>query len=348
MFYKRTLILSDVSKSGSDKKGVITLESFEQGVKGQLRLYNFGEKPQNVAIGISTADEVFKVPIKPIDNIVDFRIDKKINLQEKISCGLVDISKALRPQMIIGGTSNYLNDWADRVEQAFACDIKTLSKEDMYSTNEQEIEQEIETVLRQDKEYIDCSMCQKCKYKQAFFEKEIDATADERPPKIEPIRSENIQKIEEILALATNLDENVEQNVEEKQDANPDEKETNKADSKEKPQENIPDFYDQIKDQIDDLFKNHLRDENLESIIPNSKWVRVEYDDMPGHYVMGLVYDEDSLQFISYGLPANDSSEPPKDLVEFAQWLPLGQNDNKSGYWIVYQSAKTGESIKII
>ena len=62
---------------------------------------------------------------------------------------------------------------------------------------------------------------------------------------------------------------------------------------------------------------------------------------------MGLVYGDDSLQFISYGLPASDSSNPPQDLVEFAQWLPLGQNDSKAGYWLVYQSAKTGESVKI-
>ena len=340
MFYKRTLILSDVNDINSVKKGVVTLESCEKGIKGQLRLYNFLEKPQNLAIGIASGGEVFKVPITPIDNIIEFKLEKKINLQEKLSCGLVDLSKVMHPKMIIGGTSNYLNDWADRVEQAFVSDTKILNREDMYSTSVEEIEKEIETVLRQDKEFKDCDICQKCKYKQAFFESKQQEKIEQKP-------NNNIQKIEEILALATNSNEedqkttieyNAETQDEEKQNIEEDVENENKLET---------DFYSQIKDQIDELFKNHSRDESLERILPNSKWVRVEYDDMPGHYVMGLIYEDNVLQFISYGLPAQNNQDPPKDLIEFAQWLPTTQNVDGEGYWLVYQSAKSGESVKI-
>jgi|GEM_PF-2849336 len=349
MFYKRTLVLSDINNANSSKKGVITFENLPNGIRGQLRLYNFDKKPSNVAIGISCGGQVVKVPISFVDNTVNFEMEKDINLQEKLSCGLVDLSEITHPQIIIGGTSNYLNDWADKVEQAFSGG-NTLEKESIYESSQDEIEQEIATVLRQDAEYKDCSMCANCKYKQAFFDSEKENE------KIEP--SSNIQKIEEILSTASlqeveitsDNEKSENKKIEEKQsEAMPIKDEKHKDDLIENPaleNSNETEFYDQIEDQINDLFKAHIREENLESIIPNSKWVKVEYEDTEGHYVMGLIYNNDVVQFISYGLPAPNSSVPPKDLEDYAQWLPTTNSVDGQGYWLVYQSAKTGESVK--
>ena len=331
MFYKRTLILNDINNLSSGKKGVITLENFSQGVKGQLKLYNFKEYPKNVAIGLSSGQEVIKVPLQIKDNTVDFVVKKDINLQEKLSCGLVDIQEATNPKIVVGGTSNYLNDWADKVEQAFY-DAQILPREEIYDSSDKEVQQEISTVLRQDKEFEDCSKCEKCKYKRAFFEKETDTE-----------KSTNIQNIEQILSTAT-MAENAEDGGEktsENQDKNIQEDE-NFVDEK-------LDFYSQIKDQIDDLFSKHKTEDNLQSIIPNSKWVKVEYQDMPGYYVMGIIYNDNNIpEFIGYGLPAQNNENPPKDLAEYAQWLPVLQEGEQMGYWIVYQSASNGESIKVV
>ena len=322
MFYKRTLILNDINNLSSTKKGVVTLESCVDGTKGQLRLYNFKEFPKNVAIGLSCGKEVIKVPLKVQSSSVDFSFKDKINLQEKLSCGLVDIEEVTCPKIVIGGTSNYLNDWADKVEQAFTPSV--LSREEMYAVAPEEIEQEITTVLLQDNEYKDCSMCQNCKYKQAFYEVE-NKKCETKPA--------NIQKIEEILS-SPNVSLATEEDNKKQEESNLD------VDEKQN-------FYMQIKSQIDDLFKNHSRQQALESIIPNSQWVKVEYQDMPGHYVMGLIYDEDKLQFISYGLPADNKDTPPKDLAEYAQWLELDADADPKGYWLVYQNADNGESVKI-
>lgn len=107
-------------------------------------------------------------------------------------------------------------------------------------------------------------------------------------------------------------------------------------------------FYEDIKPQIEDLFKNHQEDVVLENLIPNSKWVKVELDDGMGHYVLGLIYEDGNINYIAYGLPANDNKKPPEDLKEYAQWLPLNiEESNGKGYWLVYQSAKSGESVLI-
>ncbi len=352
MFYKRTLILNDLSSSQSSKKGVITLESSADKIKGNLKLYNFSTLPQDVALGINVGDEVIKVPLSLSSNAVEFDIPKNLNLQEKLSCGLVDISQISSPRIIVGGTSNYLNDWADVVEQAFNSEVKPLEREEMYESSEEEIDCEITSVLRDDKEYKDCSMCSNCKYKQAFFEN--SENSEVICQNVEDKKtSENIEKINELLKDAT-LDvastENQDKNNSGISTTSPSDNsliESGLEKPKQEESSEEMDFYSQIKDQIDDLFKHHSRQEGLEILIPNSKWVKVEYEDTEGHYVIGLIYDEGKLQFISYGLPAQNSSSPPKDLVDYAQWLPLDSDQNAEGYWLVYQSAQSGESIKI-
>lgn len=366
MYYKRTLIMSDINDRLSAKKGILTLENAEGKVKGQLRLYNFRQLPQSIALGITSGSEIYKVPLKVVDNIVDFDVEGEVNLQEKLSCAMVDVSDIMSPKILIGGTSNYLNNWADRVEQAFVMDAKTLERDEMYENNMGEIEKEIESVIADDKEYKDCSMCTHCKYKEAFFEAE-KSTQNAIKQEETPQKDENLDKINEILSNATRCDSKDVEVYDKKliEDEEPKDSQTPNEELKEeqtqdsindnieetdKPSENEGDndeeFYEQIKDQIDDLFKNHNREEGLENLIPNSKWVKVEYEDAPGHYVMGLIYDGDKIRFISYGLPSSAAKNPPKDLEGYAQWVQT--TEDNSGYWLVYQSAKDGESVKVV
>lgn len=107
-------------------------------------------------------------------------------------------------------------------------------------------------------------------------------------------------------------------------------------------------FYDDIKSQIEDIFNTHKNEKVLEELVPNSKWVRVDFADGQNYYVLGLIYEDDKINYIVYGLPAKDNLTPPEDLKEYAQWLPLDiNNSSKDGYWLVYQSAISGESVLI-
>ena len=107
----------------------------------------------------------------------------------------------------------------------------------------------------------------------------------------------------------------------------------------------------QVKPQVDALFEKYDRDEILENILPNSEWVRVRYDGGEEYYILGLIYNEtkkDYVDYICYGVPSSDSKNPPEDIKDYAQWLPLDVNNpGGAGYFIVYQSAANGETVVI-
>lgn len=109
------------------------------------------------------------------------------------------------------------------------------------------------------------------------------------------------------------------------------------------------DFFSEIKSQIDLLFKNNEKEEFLESLIPNSKWVKVEYEESGDYYILGLIYEQDELLYIVYGVPGIYQKMPPKEISGYPIWFPLDANKPESfGYWLSYQDAKTGESIKAV
>ena len=106
-------------------------------------------------------------------------------------------------------------------------------------------------------------------------------------------------------------------------------------------------FYYAVKPQIDEMFVCYPEETLLVDTVPNSKWVRVEADD--GYYVVGLLYDEDEPSFICYGVPqlkTDGQVKAPAELENMCVWLPISASDNIAGYWIIYQSARTGEIIK--
>lgn len=105
-------------------------------------------------------------------------------------------------------------------------------------------------------------------------------------------------------------------------------------------------FFDGIKEQIQALFGKFPEEEILKEIIPDSKWVKIDYEEKGEYYVVGLLYEDNKVKYVCYGVPSIYSDEPPKDLKGFAQWLPIdtGKQDG-FGYWITYQDAETGENV---
>ena len=107
-------------------------------------------------------------------------------------------------------------------------------------------------------------------------------------------------------------------------------------------------FYEEVKNQIGELFTNYPEEDFLTQIIPHSKWVRVDYEKNGHYYVVGLIYDEGILKYICYGMPGMWEEKPPKEMEGVCQWLPLdNQKPNDFGYWLSYQDADTGENIEI-
>lgn len=102
-------------------------------------------------------------------------------------------------------------------------------------------------------------------------------------------------------------------------------------------------FYSVIADQIDAMFNNHPLDEELMQIVPDSKWIKVNYEDVEKEYILGLIYEKGQLKYICYGVPGEQSVLPPKELLPYSQWLAT----SNGGYWVMFQDSMTGDNIVV-
>lgn len=104
------------------------------------------------------------------------------------------------------------------------------------------------------------------------------------------------------------------------------------------------DFYDEIRTKIDKLFDKGERLTELESRMPDTKWVRIPYEKR-GYYVVGIIGSRPD--FIAYGLPGKFSAEAPEELGASARWWPWNVKEPEGdGLWLLYQDAHTGDSVE--
>lgn len=126
------------------------------------------------------------------------------------------------------------------------------------------------------------------------------------------------------------------------------------ADVPEKEIEDLPkkvqpkSFYEELKPQIEKLFSENKQEDYLEKIFQNSKWVRVNLQN-DDYYVFGLIFENENVKYICYGVPGVYQKNPPRELSGSPSWLALdSQNREGFGYWLSYQDAQSGENVKAI
>jgi hypothetical protein len=101
------------------------------------------------------------------------------------------------------------------------------------------------------------------------------------------------------------------------------------------------DFFESVRPQLDELFKCYPADKELMRSVPDSKWVRVNYD-TDGFYVVGILYNGKRATHICYGVPGTYNLRPKQK----SEWLPLDYADPEGrGYWVIFQDAETGETL---
>jgi hypothetical protein len=103
-------------------------------------------------------------------------------------------------------------------------------------------------------------------------------------------------------------------------------------------------FYYRIKDKLDDILHAYPDDTELMGIIPDSKIVKIAYDDAD-YYIVGVLTSEGRTTHILYGVPGVKSVQPPASAKGLCQWLPL-DNSREYGYWLIFQNAETSEISK--
>ncbi|MCD7728367.1 MAG: hypothetical protein LUI60_00415 [Clostridia bacterium] len=101
-------------------------------------------------------------------------------------------------------------------------------------------------------------------------------------------------------------------------------------------------FYQRMKPEIERIFATYPREEGLERLIEGSRWAKISYG-KGKFYVFGVIYMDSSPRCICYGVPSKNSKTPPPSLKGMASYIPV----EDGGYWVMYQDAGTGVSIKI-
>ncbi len=105
-------------------------------------------------------------------------------------------------------------------------------------------------------------------------------------------------------------------------------------------------FYRAMKGEIDKLLSTYPAEQTLESVVENSRWVKINYGGEK-FYVFGVIYQKDTPQYICYGVPTKTNKKPPESLKGLASFIPASADGGSEGFWVMYQDAATGASVKI-
>lgn len=187
-------------------------------------------------------------------------------------------------------------------------------------------------------------------------EKPIDASQTDRAkdsPKAETVKEEpKVERASDKKESGSRLEDKKETTYEklESKESVKEKTETSKSfvdgllkDGAKSAPKDVKSFYYSVKDKLDELFVMYPREKMLENIIPSSKWVRINYD-KDDYYVAGVLVDDDGkVTHIAYGVPGFEGKSPPKETECICDWLPLKDMDKFEGYWLIFQSADTGE-----
>ena len=107
-------------------------------------------------------------------------------------------------------------------------------------------------------------------------------------------------------------------------------------------------FFDAISPQFDETFGSGDHCVEIETLIPNSSWVWVNGEG-EFKYVLGKIFENKELKYICYAEESECVDEIPNSVdPQYAQWLPVEPGNEKSkGFYVMYQDAKSGETIKM-
>lgn len=346
----KTLILNN--KDDKNFKAILNLKNNEE---SQIKIFHSNNISKNYALGLKQKGDVIKIPLQLKNNFCKFSLPKNFSFGDNVFCAVVDVSNIFCPEIVLTGSLNSTVE-NNKIESAFVAS-KPEDNSVLYdSLDEIDLENLIDKNLEEDlnSEYFDS--CSRCKYRKAFYE-EGSCFCDKNNIGVMTKIDKKIEEINEDFEAQKNHLTNKEcflnnQNSFKNSPSEDLDKTDDKIleeDKKDLVNENMG-FYKQIEDQINDLFIKYPKEDFMESIIANSKWIRVDFNENRDYYVLGLIYDDtfNMVEYIAYGMPSSNNKNPPEELKDYVQWLPKNfTNKNGDGYWLVYQSAKNGETIKI-
>lgn len=324
----KTIILNN--KLDKDFKAILNLRAGD----GSIKFFNGVLQNKNFALGVKQGNDVLKMPLIVQNNASSFYFPHEVDLKKDVVCAVVDVTNAFCPELVLSGSLNTVTE-NTKIESAFITKKPEDTSKLYIEDSDEEIDSLVEKNIQEDMNSTYYDTCASCKYRKAFYEAGKSCSA-----------ACSCNTLSDSGAIKEDSSSSAEILSEQNEDIN----QVQSVDNEEVVGDGEQDFYLQVKSQIDALFERYESEETLQTILPNSKWVKVRYDNGEEYYVLGLVFDKSGkkVDFICYGVPSTDPNNPPDDIKEYAQWLPLDLNNNSSGgYWIVYQNGSNGETVVV-
>lgn len=105
-------------------------------------------------------------------------------------------------------------------------------------------------------------------------------------------------------------------------------------------------YYLSVKSEIDELFANYPRDDTLCGAFSCTEWVRIKGTAKEPQYLVGVLYEDGRAKYICYALAAEDKENPPEEIKKVCAFVPVSVYDEAQGFFVIFQSAASGECIK--
>ena len=380
--FKKTIFLSNKENSNQGM-AVLTLERKQNGIFCTLKSYGIS-KYSNLVLGLKSDDKIFKQNIMLDSNVYNFLLNQNINLEKNLGCVLLESrNDTLNP--ILWG-SEKIENFKSQIVNNLRHSIQKLhtssSTKQTSSPISNTITQQVDNVFphsAHNNSYFQSNL-------NADMDKNINVTNrninnninnDLDSPKNDNSNKNMFANIassdeafapfcdmshtsktklqefpysqvkvksrdsEEEIAQVASLFESSDEEIEREIDNGMREKSLNPSNKEHK-------FYSMIAEQLEELFDKYPRETNLENLVENSRWVKINYEDNDRYYVVGIIYLNNDIKYICYGVPGSYYSEPPRELKDYSQWLPTDlKNPYDNGYWVMYQDADTGENVLI-
>ena len=348
----KTIILSLENEKG---RGILTIYQEEDLLQCRIRLYNIGELSKFCKIGIYHNNEVYSSNLLKKDGVYTSSLVGDFDIDKDFYAAIIDTNNN-NSVLLCGGTYagfffNNQTDFENKFTSNFSpakiepnFEIKPQANNNIFTEIKKE---EISPSFYSESLNInqcndECERCKSCKYKEFFYSQTNNSTPQNDCSNAENIKENEMSKAETSLNQTKNLDcktfqevgdnkINAQNNILSEND-NPNEV----LSETEKP--NKQSVYENLKSQFKYVFENYPPDSLLNSLIENSKFVRIEEEEKS--YSIGVIYENEKMKYICYAILCNYNTPAPEELGKHYQWLPLDCEDPLSeGYYVVFQDA---------
>lgn len=327
--FKKNIILLPAFYDGvNNQKGILNVENENGELRCNVKCFNIKPTNEQFLFSIVVNDEVYKTKVlaKELSSLT-YIVKSNCKSGDKISCLLL-LVKSNSYDILLWGSTETTKAWQTTSIQRI----------------ENELKKETYSQLNNNYDYINnkqCSTLNDTEYQKEqqevedYIDKVMDLTRNIQDNE-KNVTKNDYNKDVDYNNYLTKINDKDENNNEDNQEIK----------EREKPDYQNENFYERVKNQIEDIFNNSEQDDLLKDIIPNGKFCKVKMEE--GYYVFGVIYEDSLPRYICYGIPCKQKGDRPTDLEGNYDWLPLdAENEDGMGYWLSYQDASNGKNIKV-